>query len=679
MLKQFSRLEKTRSIVIIVFALMMGLSLVFFYAPGSRDTAVANSAMNREVLVKVRGDEVTVGDLDDLKSVYRRMFGGQFDPVQMGGNRRMLDGLIRSRIITQEAARLGLTASDAELRAAIVKRFTNPTDGKFIGAERYKQQALSQYGNVERFERQIRDALAEEKLRAFVTAGASVSEETVQQEWERENTKFELLFVPVLPTDLARKLTPTDEELASYYEGHKDEFRINEPQKKIRYLFINQAKVGEKLQIPDEELRKEYDSLKPENKIAGVRVQQIILRVPAKELEQEVLKKATELVSANRGEDQKMSEEKFAELARGNSQDPSTAREGGWLPNPVRKDPNKSSDIYQNAIDMQPGEVSDPFFSNNAYYIFRRGDQIEKTFEAAKNELLVSLRNRRSYSTAAQLAQRAAERLKESKDYEAVARELAAEASMSPAEMVKETGFVKPGDDVPDIGSSPQFEEAVAPLNNAQDVGERVSIKNGFAVPMLLEKRDPRVPDLAEVREQVAERVKQEKAKGQVEQAARELAGANSPDELRAIAERLGFRPEASKDYALSSPLGVAGTSPAADEAIYALRPGNVTKTPIKIGETWVVVAATGRTDADLAEFGKQREKLIESAVDRRRTQLFDDFITSTRARLEREGDIKVYDDVLARMSALEKPPVAAPRPGGMPGGIPGGIPVMPE
>jgi peptidyl-prolyl cis-trans isomerase D len=433
------------------------------------------------------------------------------------------------------------------------------------------------------------------------------------------------------------------------------------------------------VQISDEELRKEFDSLKPENRAAGVRVQQIVLKVATKELETEVLNKATELVAGIRGEDLKATEEKFAELARGRSEDPATAKQGGWLPRPVKKDPNKTGDIYQNAVDMPPGQVSDPFFDkgSSAYYIFRRGDQVDKTFEEAKQEMLVSLRNRRGYAAAAQLAQRVAERLKETKNHEQVAREFAAEANMSPAEMVRETGFVKPGDEVKDIGSSPQFEEAIAPLTNAQDVGDRVSIRDGFAVPMLLEKREPRVPELSEVREEVAEKVKAEKSKAQVEQAARELAAASSPDELKAVADRLGIRAQEAKEYTLGTPLGVAGTSGAADEAIYALRSGGVTKTPIKVGETYVVVAVKNRTDADLAKFGAERDKLMQDALEERRMQVYDDYMTSVRARLEREGEINVYEDVLAKLAASEVPPVAAPR--APRGGTSAPVPVVPE
>src|SRR4029453_15769990 len=114
---------------------------------------------------------------------------------------------------------------------------------------------------------------------------------------------------------------------------------------------------------------------------------------------------------------------------------------------------------------------------------------VPKTFEEAKPELLVSMRNTRAYGVAAKLAERAQARLKETKDPQAVAKELAAEANMSTSEMVKETGYIKPGDDVPDIGSNQQFEQAIAGLNNPNDVGERTGVKGGFATPMFLERK----------------------------------------------------------------------------------------------------------------------------------------------------------------------------------------------
>ena len=659
MLKAFRRLEKTRSLVIIVFALLMGLSLIFFYAPSGRDGALSTSAMSREVLATVRGDKITVGDLDEIKAAARRMQ----QQIPFGVDRFLLDDMIRARLVAQEAKRLGLSPSNAEVDNWIRTKsmFVDPSKG-FIGAEKYRERVIEQFGSVESFENKVREDLAQKKLEAFITAGVIVSEEEVQSKWERDNTKFELVYVPVLAKDLAKTQTPNEEEIAAYYESHKEDFRINDTQKKIRYLFISTVKMGERIKITDKELEDDYKALSPENKIAGVRVQQIVLKAPPGDPGQVMLTKASQLVASMRGDDLKATEERFAEIARGNSQDTATKDNGGWLPNPVRKDPNKKRDIYQNVYSLaQEGQVSDPYFHENAYYILRRGPEVPKTFEMAKEELLVSKRNRLAYNDAAALARRAAERLKETKNPETVARELAAEANAKPSEMIKETDFIKPGDDVPDIGSNPQFEAAIAPLNEPQDVGEQIGIRNGFAIPMLLDKRDPRIPGLDEVRTQVVERVKEQKAQEKLEQAARDLANATTPDELKAAAERLGLTAQTRTDFTVETALDVVGTSQELKDAIYALRAGEVARSPIKIGETWVVVAATGRTDAKPEEFAQQRDELMQETLQEQQQEVYAEYISSLRERLEREGKIKINEDVLAKLSLLDKPPVAVP------------------
>ena len=269
------------------------------------------------------------------------------------------------------------------------------------------------------------------------------------------------------------------------------------------------------------------------------------------------------------------------------------------------------------AVDMQPGDVSDiPIKYAGNWYILRRGESVPKTFEEAKPELLASLRNRRGYVAAAKLAERAQNRLKETKDPQKVAQELAAEANMKPGEMVKETPFVKPGDDVPGIGSSQQFEAVIAPLNNPNDVGDKTGVKGGFAIPMLVDKKEPRVPELEEVKTKVAQALKQQRAKEQLEQKAKEIAASvNSAADVKAAAEKAGFEVATESDYKLGAPLGKAGTSPALDEAVYALKTGEVTKSPLKVGDSWVVLGVANRHEADLAEFAKQREQLTQSML----------------------------------------------------------------
>ncbi len=91
MLKSLGRMERSRNLIIVGFAVLMAVSLVMFYAPG-RNAGSTEPSRSTEAVAKVGGEEITVGDLTRLKESYQQMFGGQISIAQLGGEKRLLDG-----------------------------------------------------------------------------------------------------------------------------------------------------------------------------------------------------------------------------------------------------------------------------------------------------------------------------------------------------------------------------------------------------------------------------------------------------------------------------------------------------------------------------------------------------------------------------------------------------------
>lgn len=649
MLKFFTRLEKTRNFVLLLFAVVMVGSLVLFYAPNP-NTALANLAASEETAAKVAGYPITVGEIVRQKENFERFSRGQSYPTKT-----ILESLISGRITRAEAARLGLTASDAEVAAKIREDF-KPEDGKPFDQARYEQSVTEQFGSISMYEQSVRDSLSSRKLEAFVTSGVTVSEEEVLEEFNRRNTKFDLVYVSINPSELAKSITPTDAELRDYFEKNKASYYINVPQKKIKYIFVNTNKIGEKLQLPEADLRAEYDALPADKKIAGVNGQQIVLRVPRPDQEGEVATRAGEIIQRLKKDGDNVSEAVFADIAKGYSEDPASARNGGKLSGPVRENPSKPDDPYQRLLKMKPGEISEPILYQSRYFILRRGEDIPKTFDMARKEIEVSLRNRRAYTAAAELAQKVVDALKASKDIDKTAQEFASQANMSVAEMIRETGYVKPGDDVPNIGTSPQFEEGIAPLENVGDIGERTPIQNGFAIPMLLDKKEPRDAEFDEVKSKIIDVVKLDKARAQIDEIARKVAqGAGTASGLNSAASANGVTAKDQKDFVIGSPVGegpAAGTSEALEKAIFAMKAGDVMKEPVKIGDNQIIVGVTKREDPKSEDFATQRSGIMDQMLGRKRATLFNDYLAAARQRLESSGKIVIYDAALAKIDA---------------------------
>ena len=103
MLKFFNRLEKTRNFVLLLFAILMVVSLVFVLQ-AVRCDGRADLAHSEETAAKVAGEKITVGELvpakENITAVTARAgISGKDDPER----------LIGSRIARVEAERLGLT------------------------------------------------------------------------------------------------------------------------------------------------------------------------------------------------------------------------------------------------------------------------------------------------------------------------------------------------------------------------------------------------------------------------------------------------------------------------------------------------------------------------------------------------------------------------------------------
>src|SRR5881394_302166 len=306
MLKQLSKFERTSKVLILGFVAIMAVSLVLFFRPGGSSSAI-EPTKSSEVVATVGGEDITLGEFatqkQNLQMQFSR-FGGQVSLMQMGFNDdKILDGLIQRKIAVQEARRLGLEASPAEVNDRIRKTFSDAA-GKLTLVDSSGKLDMAKYeqrvGDIAAFERGIAEDIAREKVEAFVSASVRVSEEDVQSEFKKKNTSFDLTYVVVSANKLAEKIQPTDDELKAYFEQHKTDYNILVPQKKIRYLFIDQDKSGQKLQITDKELHDEYDNLDPKYKQAGVKVQQIVLKVARPDLDASVKAKANGLVAKAR-------------------------------------------------------------------------------------------------------------------------------------------------------------------------------------------------------------------------------------------------------------------------------------------------------------------------------------------------------------------------------------------
>ena len=677
MLKFLRGRKRSRNAVLILFIGLLTLSLVaLFSASGGGAKLFGGAAGSDTVIARVGSYEVTVAELKDQLNYFGQQIaqGQGHQPKSDLGTlydmygQQVLDSLIRQKMILYDADRLSLGSSDSEVQSRLKQMF-NP----WPGAEQYRLR-LQQYQpgmTPVRFEDELRASIAQEHLRSFITAGVEIDPKEVEEDYRKKNTSYSVRWVEVDPQKFRDKIQAGEPDLRAYFDAHKDEFKITTEQRRARYIFVDQNKAGEAMQVSDAELQQDFS---PDRFIKQVRVSEIVLNVPKEATgdskdkpaeknpavsEEAVRTKAQGIAQRAQGSAGAPAED-FAKLAREFSEDAKTKAKGGDLGWINKGDKRDADDPLNRVFNMQKDETSQPIKKGDSYYILKVTDRQIPTFAAARDELLKAARARKGYSKAVEIATEAEQQFKETKNAEAVVAAVNKKYGAQVAS-VKETPFFSESDTLPDLGAASEFESSLFELQNSGDISDRRNVDKGFAIAQYLEKRDPHEPAFEEVNAKVEKSYRAARAKELAAERAKELAKAQNSDELKKIADSMGLKLDERLGLPNSDSIG-ALVSEVNRAPIYKLNVGEVTKDPIKTdNDIYVVAALIGRKDPDMGDpFQKERKSIEQRLLGERQNTFFSTYLAMTQKQLKDEGKIKIYDDVIA--TAMES---AAPLPPG--------------
>ncbi|KIN72906.1 peptidylprolyl isomerase [Sulfitobacter guttiformis] len=178
----------------------------------------------------------------------------------LGLDRAVLQRITRDRALDHEATQMGLSIGDEALRDRILEIPSfQGVDGQF-DREGYAQALRTAGLNESDFEVSLREETARQLLQGAVLSGVEMpaiySQTLVAYVGEQRD------FTWVLFSDTgAEDATPqADEEtLRAYFEANADSF-VLPATKKITYAWLNPTDILDQVEVPEDELRAEYDS-----------------------------------------------------------------------------------------------------------------------------------------------------------------------------------------------------------------------------------------------------------------------------------------------------------------------------------------------------------------------------------------------------------------------------------
>jgi len=554
-------------------------------------------------------------------------------------DRQILDALITRHVMMEEARRLGLSVSAAEIEQKVLENPVFREGGNFIGLTRY--QTILQQNNltVEEFEAGVRDEILLEKLRSFVGAGVTVGDKEVEEEYRRKNEKAKIDYFVIDPAKLEAKATVNDQEQRDYYEKNKAKYNVAE-KRQASYIYLDTVKQRSFVTVSNDDLKQYYDQHQSEyNLPERVTAQHILFKTQGKSAEEiEAIKNKARgvLDRAKKGED-------FAGLAKQFSEDEASKISGGDLGSFTRGQMVPEFDNV--AFSLGPGAISDLVQTQFGIHIIKVVSKQEaraRPLQELEGAIRSIVSTRKAEQHAAEVAQTIAVELVNNKDLKAVADKHGAEVRQTP--MVEQTG------QIPDLGNAAELTKRMFSMNK-NEIGTAIQVERGYVIPQLTEIQAAHPASFEEAKDKVLPDVKSEKARQMATDQTKQVEELlKSGKDLSAAAKAVGGEVKTSDLVERGAFLPDFGSLTDVDKEIFSLPLGK-TGTPYTIGGKTLAFSVKERHEINPEEMKKSMDSLRTEMLPAKREQYFSAYIQEARKRMEDAKQITINENVLEQAS----------------------------
>jgi peptidyl-prolyl cis-trans isomerase D len=606
------------------------------------------------VVAKVAGQDITAQQVQDrARAMAQQQLGpqaqsmiGQLLPLFVP---RAVENLIAGKAIVAEAERMGLKATDADVRDELEHgRYSSALfpGGKFIGQEAYESLLQQNNLTVPIFEQGVKDDILQQKLVTIVTGSAVVSPPEIKQDFIKKNTKVKFEYAVLSQDDIRKGLHPTDDELRTFYDRNKATYNNTIPEKrKIEYVMLDKSRLLGQVQVTPDDLRNYYTDHQDQYRVPDeVKVSHILIKTPPAGADGKVDEKAT-------AEAQKKAEDvlkqlkaggKFEDLAKKYSEDPGSGKQGGELGWIGRG--RTVPEFEKSAFSLPVGQLSDPVKSSYGFHIIRVEDKHQahmKTLAEVKDQIEPLIRQ----TKVSRLIESAGNTLLDQARSQGLEKAAAAKG-LTPVT----TDFVGRNDVLPGIGATPQFMDAVftakekAPPDLAQ-------LSMGAVVFQVEGVHPPATPTFEEIRQKVEDQFKTERASILLNQKTQELSDrAKTEHDLKRAAKELGAVLKTSEFVLPNGQVPDIGSMTGQASVAFTMKPGEISG-PISAAANGVVLQVLEKQEPTDQEFAAQQDQIRDDLRRQKQQDLFGLFLANLRQQMEKSGKIKINEQEMKNLT----------------------------
>jgi peptidyl-prolyl cis-trans isomerase D len=647
MIKFLQSGNKAAKYILAGFLLVLAGSMVTYLIPGFMSGGTVTES---GVVATVAGHEILTTDVNKMVDAQRRQQGypAAFIPFL---TQRAIQQLIQQAEVTYEGERLGLNVSDKEVQDELQSPPYKQTffpDGKWIGADKYREILQQNDLTVERFEQELKLDMLRRKVFSIVAANATVPESAVEQAYKDKNTKVKFQYALIKLADIQKTIKPTDGELKSYFKVNQARYQNALPEKRaIKYFVLNDKDVANQITIDPAEIERYYNEHQDSYRVPErAKVRHILIETPKPGPDGKVDQKGVDEARA-KAEDvlkQVKAGGDFAALAKKYSQDPGSKDNGGELGWIVKG--QTVAEFEKVAFSQSKGQISDLVQTQFGFHIIQTEDKEDahlKPLAEVKDDIEKTLKQEKLSALLNKTGNEAEDFAKKQGLEQAAAKY---GAHIVPSNPVART------DSLPGIGSQPTLMQAIF-TTGEKDGPQLGRIPTGYVLFEVTKVEPARTPTFDEIKDRVATDFKTERANDLLRSKTQAMADrAHAEHDLAKAAKEAGATLKTSELVGRTGQVPDIGQMSGPASSVFTLKQGEISG-PLNFGTSQGVLEVVERQDPSVSdpEFAKQRDELREQLAQQKEQELLATFVADLSARMEKEGKVKINKSEMDRLT----------------------------
>ena len=559
---------------------------------------------------------------------------------------RVGQSMVQQAVVLQEANRLGLQVTDEGLSQFLHSGMYGQVlfpKGVYIGDDKYRELISQQFNiSTQKFETEVKKEIEENRLKAMVTGGITVSDSEVRSYYVDQGTKIKFDYAVINSADLEKEINPTDAELQTFFKTNAAKYANAIPEsRKISYFAFSEGQEpGGTPQVSEAEIQQYYNQHLSDYKVdEQVRVRHILIKSDGADPKADAAAKA----KAENILKQIKAGGNFAELAKANSDDPGSKDQGGELG--FLKRGATVPEFDQAAFTLPVGQTSDLIKTKFGYHIL----QVEEK-QTAHTRSLDEVK-----STIVALLTRQ----KEGAQEQAYAQQLANEAQKNGLAKTAEahhlqvvtTEYLQQGAIIPGLADGSKLLTS-AFTSKPGAAPQIASTGEGFAVFQVNDVKAAHAPSFDEFKPTLLTDYRQQQLPQLLARKTSELSEKAKADgnDLAKAAKDMGVPVKTSDLVGRTGQVPDIGQLASVAPGLFDLNNGQVSA-PINTARSGIVAKLVDKQQPTSDEIAKNFDQTRETLANQRRDQMFEVFVTNLVDQYQKQGRIHMNTKTQSALS----------------------------